>query len=315
MKLHAGDWVEVRSKEEILATLDKNGRLDGLPFMPQMFKSCGQRFRVRKRAHKTCDTVSGDYVGRLLPDSIHLDHRCDGGAYGGCQAACLIFWKEAWVKPVGQDTSGSAEQLEARNSASSGCTEADVSRATQAPEQSSGDNIRYSCQATELLNYTQPLKWWDARQYAEDLTSGNVTLGKMASVFTYFACYYGTLSNRRTLGRPARWLHEVLRPIWGGAPMPRARGTLPSGRSAPTVDLKLQTGELVRVKRFDEILATIDSKNYNRGLYFDAEMVRSCGKSYRVLTRIERFVDEKTGFLKKMKTPAVILYGAYCQSR
>jgi glycosyltransferase involved in cell wall biosynthesis len=38
MKPRAGDWVEVRSKEEILRTLDKNvdknGRLEELPFMP-----------------------------------------------------------------------------------------------------------------------------------------------------------------------------------------------------------------------------------------------------------------------------------------
>ena len=57
-KLQAGDWVEVRSKEEILRTLDKQGRLDGLPFMPQMFQYCGKRFRVFKRAHKTCDTIA-----------------------------------------------------------------------------------------------------------------------------------------------------------------------------------------------------------------------------------------------------------------
>ena len=56
-KLRAGDWVEVRSKEEILRTLDATGRLDGLPFMPQMFQYCGQRFKVFKRAHKTCDTI------------------------------------------------------------------------------------------------------------------------------------------------------------------------------------------------------------------------------------------------------------------
>ena len=31
MKSCAGDWVEVLSKEEILGTLDKNGRLDKLP--------------------------------------------------------------------------------------------------------------------------------------------------------------------------------------------------------------------------------------------------------------------------------------------
>ena len=61
--LCAGEWVEVLSKEEILRTLDQNGRLEDLPFMPQMFRYCGQRFQVYKRAHKTCDTVSGHYVG------------------------------------------------------------------------------------------------------------------------------------------------------------------------------------------------------------------------------------------------------------
>ena len=100
MTLCAGDWVEVRSKEEILATLDKNGRLDGMPLMPQMLEQCGKRFQIHRRAHKTCDTISGHYANRRVPDGIHLGHRCDGKAYGGCQAACLIFWKEAWLKPV-----------------------------------------------------------------------------------------------------------------------------------------------------------------------------------------------------------------------
>ena len=100
MKACAGDWVEVRSKEEILGTLDNNGRLDELPFMPQMFKHCGQRFRICKSAYKTCDTVSGHYAGRRLQDGVHLNLRCDGQAYGGCQAGCLIFWKNAWLKPV-----------------------------------------------------------------------------------------------------------------------------------------------------------------------------------------------------------------------
>ena len=46
MAARAGEWVEVRAKEEILRTLDKSGRLEGLPFMPQMFKYCGQRVMV-----------------------------------------------------------------------------------------------------------------------------------------------------------------------------------------------------------------------------------------------------------------------------
>ena len=71
--LCAGDWVEVRSKEQILSTLDQNGRLEGLPFMPQMLRYCGQRFQVYKRAHKTCDTITGNYVGRRLSSSVHLE--------------------------------------------------------------------------------------------------------------------------------------------------------------------------------------------------------------------------------------------------
>ena len=41
-KLRVGDWVEVRSKDEILSTLDSDGRLDGMPFMPEMFAFCWQ---------------------------------------------------------------------------------------------------------------------------------------------------------------------------------------------------------------------------------------------------------------------------------
>jgi hypothetical protein len=94
-KLHVGEWVEVRSKEEILKTLDRKGQLNGLPFMPQMFEFCGRRLRVFKRAHKTCDTVK-TYKGRWMDSAVHLEGiRCDRQAYGGCQAACLIYWKEA----------------------------------------------------------------------------------------------------------------------------------------------------------------------------------------------------------------------------
>ena len=45
-KLSAGDWVEVRNKEEILRSLDNNGQLDGMPLMPEMLQSCGKRFQV-----------------------------------------------------------------------------------------------------------------------------------------------------------------------------------------------------------------------------------------------------------------------------
>src|SRR5690606_34495154 len=150
----------------------------GMPFMPQMFHYCGKRFRVYKRAHKTCDTIvyNWDSPGRRLPDSIHLDLRCDGKAYGGCQAACLIYWKEAWLRPVDQQF---AERQASSERKSAGCTEGDVRRATRADDVEGRGEPRYACQATEVLNFTRPLPWWDVRQYVEDYASGNVTLGQI----------------------------------------------------------------------------------------------------------------------------------------
>src|SRR5262245_52431475 len=95
-RLKAGEWVEVRSAEEILATLDDRQCLDDLPFMPEMLQYCGKRFRVFKSAHKTCDTVERWTVMRRMTSAVHLEGlRCDGGAHDGCQAGCLLFWKDA----------------------------------------------------------------------------------------------------------------------------------------------------------------------------------------------------------------------------
>jgi hypothetical protein len=38
LNLRCGELVEVRSEEEILATLDANGDREGLPFMPEMLR-------------------------------------------------------------------------------------------------------------------------------------------------------------------------------------------------------------------------------------------------------------------------------------
>jgi hypothetical protein len=319
-KLRVGNWVEVRSKEEILRTLDKGGRMEGLPFMPQMFKYCGRRFQVYKRAHKTCDTVTGT-GGRRLPSGIHLDLRCDGQAYGGCQAACLIFWKEAWLKPVAAEgvavwESGSSAAGQAAQSAeATSCTEHDVLAATRVQGQSDSKGARYSCQATELPRFTTPLPWWDQSQYLEDYRSGNVSLGRIFCGLVYVCYYHGTQAWRDKIGIPSRWLYDLFQSLSDGVPFPRRKGRLPIGQPAPMSDLNLQPGELVRVKSYEDILATLDTTTNHRGLKWDAELVPYCGGTYRVQARIERFLDEKTGRLISLKIPAVILENVCCQAR
>jgi hypothetical protein len=312
-KLSVRDWVEIRSKEEILSTLDRNGQLDGMPFMPEMFAFCGKRFQVYKRAHKTCDTVF-PVRGRRVDQAVHLETRCDGSAHGGCQASCLIFWKEAWLKPVG----GSAPEDPAPSNASapssiSGCTESDVLAGTQVVGADAGEPT-YICQATRLPYATADLEWWDIRQYVEDYTSGNVGLWRIICGGVYFL-YYSLSRAGIGLGRPMRWFYDKFYPLWRGTPFPRKTGIIPEGQPTPADALNLQPGELVRIKSHEEILKTLNTGSRNRGLYWDAEEVPHCGQTFRVLRRVTRIVNEKTGKMLEMKTPCIVLDSVVCQSR
>ena len=74
-----------------------------MPFMPEMLKFCGKKFRVGAVAHKTCD-VANKTGGRRVRNAVHLGIRCDGSSHGGCQAGCLLFWKTDWIKRVNRRT-------------------------------------------------------------------------------------------------------------------------------------------------------------------------------------------------------------------
>lgn len=319
MKLKAGDWVEVKSKEEILATLDKNGQLEGLPFMPQMFQYCGKRFQVYKRAHKACDTVN-PVRSLSIPHAIHLDLRCDGEAYGGCQAACLIYWKNEWLRPISETGTACGQSPEsnrlngAQGTFSAACNEMDVWKARFREDPEAGDGPTYRCQAIQLPLCGTFLPWWDIRQYLEDYASANVTIGRMLCGLVY-ATYFNVIQAGIGLGQPLRWLYDRLQSLWGGLPFPRRGGLIPSDQPTPTCSLNLQPGELVRVKSYREILATLHVDNKNRGLYFDAEAVPYCGGTYRVKTRLNKFIDEKTGKLITLKNSSILLEGVWCQSR
>src|SRR5215813_1591018 len=120
-KLRPGDLVEVRSAAEILQMLDQNGTLDRLPFMPEMIRFCGQRFRVSLRAVKTCWYGHGSGMRKFPAEDVVLleGNRCSGDDHDGCQKACNIFWRESWLRRIDNPAvpalpSSGAEQLRAR---------------------------------------------------------------------------------------------------------------------------------------------------------------------------------------------------------
>jgi hypothetical protein len=316
--LRVGDWVEVRSKEEILQTLDKNGQLDGMPFMPEMFAYCGQRLRVYKRAHKTCDTVY-EYKGRKLKDAVHLEgSRCNGQSHGGCEASCLLYWKTAWLRPLNQESADSSKQLERpgdeRSAGPEPCTEADVMACTRKPGNDDGQPA-YICQATQVPAATEPLLWWEWRQYVEDYASGNVTLGRIVKSFLYMIYRHCFVNLGIGIGPILMWIYDRFQSLRGGPPYANRGGKLPMGSRTPMVQLDLQPGEWVRIKSSDQIRSTCDKQDKNRGMTFDAEMVPYCGGTYRVLKRVTRILNEQTGKMQEMKNPCIILDGVVCQAR
>ena len=78
--------------------------------------------------------------------------------------------------------------------------------------------------------------------------------------------------------------------------------------------LDLQVGEWAVVKSRAEILATVDHEGRNRGMTFEAEMIPYCGKVYRVVQRVDRIVDERTGKIRQLGSVGIILQDVICAS-
>jgi hypothetical protein len=82
--------------------------------------------------------------------------------------------------------------------------------------------------------------------------------------------------------------------------------------SIEKMNLGLMPGEWVEVKSMREIFATLDQNRKLKGLAFNREMAKFCGKRFRVYKRLEKIILESTGELRKIKTPTVMLEGVFC---
>lgn len=308
----AGDLVEVRTKEQILATLDRHGCLEGLPFMPEMLRFCGRQFRVRAVAHKTCDTERKMGTARRLDSTVHLGHmRCDGSAHGGCQAECTLFWKDAWLKQVNERPSGKKPSAALPTAC---CTEAQLMASTIVPTTSADAQPCYACQATKLFDATELLPWWDVRQYVFDVWTGNHSLGRVLRV-TLLGLMRWVLPRVPFGYRLSKAFTDLMHRLLTGRPAPQLECKFKRGEATPTGRLYLKPGEYVRIKAQKEIEQTIDGSGRNRGLSFDPEeMAPYCGKIFRVRNSVTQIIDEPTGKMRQMKQPCIILEGVVCNS-
>jgi hypothetical protein len=277
-KLRPGDLVEVKTPDEILRTLDAEGTVDQLPFMREMAEYCGRRFRVSRRVVKIC--ASGMKGGSVLrgfraDDVVLLEGlRCPGTDHDGCQKACTIFWREAWLRKV----EDGAVALNVQP--------ADIDQLRASLKTTVGPNL-YFCQASELLKATKHLtKWERYTKWVSDIRAGNCSPFEMVariSVFLFWKIY------RTLLGPYGRTKNQ----------------------STPTQTLDLQGGDLVEVKPMESICETLDGTASNRGLWFSPNMRLLCGKQQRVEKRIDKLIVDGTGEMRKLRN-TVFLEGSHC---
>jgi hypothetical protein len=301
--LRPGDLVEVKSPAEIFATLDGDA-VDDMPFMAEMLQHAGNRYTVSRRVDKICDTVTST-GSRRLTSTVYLDDlRCDGSAHGGCQAGCRLYWKEDWLRRVQPDDliEGSSRPhsspLAQGSRLSLPILEVNTRRGTF-----EDGATRYACQATEILRAAPerlPVK--NLSHFIDDVRLGNAGL-----LFVVRAVLVAAFNRAQSMSRSK--LPERLR-FRRGLAWRFLAGS--AGHPTPTAVLDLKPGEVVRVKSREEILATLDENLLNRGMGFDAEMSRYCGRTAVVQARVDRCLDERTGRLMTMKSPCIILEKTVC---
>ena len=273
-----GDLVEVKRADEILETLDADGTLDRLPFMPEMVESCGKRFRVSRRVARMCVTgpqVWGTMREFKTDDVVLLDDvRCSGAAHDGCQRACVIFWREAWLRKV----SDGVEPPRA---------DPDAGHRLRARLRTSRGPTTYFCQASELFRTTNTLSRREQlARCVREVRAGSCGVLEMVARLGVWLFWR---IRRKLLEEYVRGPHAA----------------------TPTEALKLTPGECVEVKPLESVQETLNAKGYNRGLYFSPDMRLACGRQYRVNHRIDRIIEDGTGQMRELHN-TVALEGSLC---
>jgi hypothetical protein len=116
LDLRPGELVRVKTKEEIAATLNAEGRNKGLWFDREMLPYCGGTFRVRLRLKRFINDRDGSMVV-LKNEAVTLDGVVCSGDLSlrrwFCPRAIYPFWRECWLERVEPAVQPAAESASA----------------------------------------------------------------------------------------------------------------------------------------------------------------------------------------------------------
>lgn len=276
--IRRGDVVAVCDEVEILAGLDKNGKLDGLAFSPEMRRYCGKCFKVSK--HLSNIMVEGVGI-KTIRDAVILEGvECNGEFHEGCSRGCSLIWKEKWLKKTGDHS-----QTRVTNRV-----------------QLSGEimcDFQYqpsTCQAASLANAASQPGKSVIKTYLYDLLSGELRVSEFTS----------KLSNSILLKTQA-FLHKRKERLTGALTRtPSVSLSLQPGEIVEVKSINEIQKTLDREGRNRGLVFTPEMLKYCN---LNAPL-----RKYRVLKRVNKLLNEATGEMRSIAN-TVVLYDVKCDGR
>jgi len=103
LDLVPGELVQIKTVNEIKATLDANKKNRGVFFDVEMVPFCVRTCRVRARVNQIIEKPTGKMV-KIPGDWILLEGTaCTGKYHRSCARAILPYWREMWVRRADED--------------------------------------------------------------------------------------------------------------------------------------------------------------------------------------------------------------------
>jgi hypothetical protein len=148
---------------------------------------------------------------------------------------------------------------------------------------------RYTCQLTQLHAASQPIGNWSLVNFFRPLVAGNVS--PAAFLVAWLTHCFNVVQHLRQ-----------------GVSFPDFE--LPVQNDRP-IEAPLKAGEQIVVRTSAAIRATVNDLSFNKGLYFEPDMLKHCGRQYVVQAEVRKLIDIVSGERIAMKTPAYTLRGIH----